>query len=138
MKKQLLENQVSHMISRIVPFAVATLIAFPALADITAIDGDTVAEGAVHLRLENIDAPETGERAECDAERMLGEVASRRMAALLAAGPVTIRRTGRIDKYGRPLARVSAAGRDLGAVLIAEKMAVAWAGRRHDWCGGAK
>jgi micrococcal nuclease len=135
MIEQYFTKPVTQFVSRIVPFAMATLLASSSFADVTAIDGDTVAEGLVHFRLENIDAPETGERAECDAERMLGENAARRMAQLLGSGPVTIRRTGRIDKYHRPIALVSLGGQDIGSMLIAEKLAVAWRGRQHDWCG---
>jgi endonuclease YncB( thermonuclease family) len=120
---------------RILAAAAFVCLSGAALAQVTAVDGDTVSEGGVHYRLENIDAPETGDRAECDAERMLGENAARRMALLLASGPVTIRRTGRIDKYRRPIVFVSLDGRDIGSILIAEKLAVAWRGRRHDWCG---
>lgn len=97
------------------------------------IDGDTVALGDERIRLANIDAPERDGNAECDAERMLAEVASLQLWQILQSGPVTIERTGR-DRYGRTLATLSVDGRDVGETLIEGQLAVNWVGRRHDWC----
>lgn len=97
------------------------------------IDGDTVEIANETIRIENIDTPERGGRAECDAERLLAEIARLNLEALVSKGAVEIERSGR-DRYGRTLARVSVAGRDVGEELIARGVAVSWAGRRHDWC----
>jgi endonuclease YncB( thermonuclease family) len=103
-------------------------------ASISAIDGDTIIANGVHYRLVNIDTPETGKRARCDSEQLLGEMATRRMRALLGAGIVTIKPVGRIDRYNRPLAFVALDGRDIGEIMVAEGLAVKWQGRRHAWC----
>lgn len=107
-------------------------------ADVRIVDGDTVAfplgESEEIVRLENIDTPERGHRAECDAERMLAETATRELSQILAKGGVTIERSGE-DRYGRTLGLVLVDGRDVGELLIERGVAVRWAGRRHDWCG---
>ena len=44
-------------------------------------------------------------------------------------------RIGEMDRYGRRLVRLSLDGRDVGAVLISEGLAVPYrGGRRIDWC----
>jgi len=97
------------------------------------IDGDTVALGNERIRIENIDTPERGARAECDAERMLASVASRELESLLGGRAVQIERSGR-DRYGRTLARLRVNGADVGAAMVELDVAVPWAGRTHDWC----
>ncbi len=114
-----------------------TFSGFPAPAfsvDITVLDGDTIIVSGEHVRLINIDAPETRGRARCESERHLGERAKERMRALVASGAITITRAKRLDRYGRTLAHVSIDGRDLGDILVAEGLAVFWEGRRHAWC----
>jgi micrococcal nuclease len=92
------------------------------------------------IRLEAIDAPESW-RSRCAAEAALAERATRRLGELLATGPATIARHGH-DRYGRTLATVTVAGRDVGATLTAEGLALpwspgaeAWAQRLKTWCG---
>ncbi|MBI1234732.1 MAG: thermonuclease family protein [Alphaproteobacteria bacterium] len=102
--------------------------------DARIIDGDTVEFGNEMVRIENIDTPERGGRAECDAERMLAEIASDTLTLLLSKGAIEIERSG-TDRYGRTLARISVSGRDIGEELITRDLAVGWEGRRHDWCG---
>lgn len=106
---------------------------------IRAVDGDTIAMGTERIRLVGYDTPETA-FARCTAEKRLGLIAKARLQALLDRGPVTIHRTGKRDKYGRTLASVRIDGRDVGAILIAEGMAVAYTGRtaRIDWCATAR
>jgi endonuclease YncB( thermonuclease family) len=98
---------------------------------IRVIDGDTFVIGAEKIRIANIDAPEIHGR--CVAEDMLAAVATGALAALVEHCPLTLTRQGR-DRYGRTLALVSACGHDVGATLIAEKVAVAWKGHRGNWC----
>lgn len=74
------------------------------IADAWVIDGDTIDDRAtgVRYRLANIDAPETGAKARCRRERMLGEAARRTAIAMVrAAAKVEARRTFRTDRYGR-------------------------------------
>jgi endonuclease YncB( thermonuclease family) len=114
----------------------AALISPALAAQIYAIDGDTIVMDGETIRLANIDAPET-HQAKCDAELRLGEVAKRRMEALITSDPVTLIRGdgGRMkDKYGRSLARVIVDGHDVGEILVAEQLARPWDGRRHPWC----
>lgn len=111
----------------------------PARAEIPryrVIDGDTLEDmGAdITFRIENIDTPETGSRARCQAERDLGNRATQQARALISSGDVELRPTGRIDRYGRTIAFVLIDGRDLGETLIASGLARPWRGRREPWC----
>src|SRR5690554_3221430 len=79
------------------------------------IDGDTFEDldTGERYRVENIDTPETGPRAQCRAERELGDRATQRARAHLAsARSVDVRRTGRTDRYDRVIAFVLVDGRD--------------------------
>lgn len=102
------------------------------------IDGDTIAVRATeeHIRLANIDTPERGERAHCDAERQAAERATRAARSLFqnaqAIEPV---RVGRLDRYGRTIAFVHIDGRDMGEIMIEGGYARPWRGRREAWCG---
>jgi endonuclease YncB( thermonuclease family) len=101
------------------------------------IDGDTFEDLATgdRYRLENIDTPETGPRAQCRAERELGDRATARARAFIAeARRLDVRRTGRTDRYDRIVAFVRIDGRDLGEMMIAEGLARPWRGRREPWC----
>ena len=95
---------------------VATLVAVSALA---VIDGDTFHIGAERYRLLGIDAAEI-HRAQCDAERRLGELTKRRLEALAGSGHVDLRadRPGQRDRYGRLLVRLFVNGEDAACVLI--------------------
>jgi endonuclease YncB( thermonuclease family) len=100
------------------------------------IDGDTIHAPGERYRLLDIDAPEI-HRAQCDAERRLGELAKRRLQALLDAGPVAFSPDPptKRDRYGRLLAHLIVNGEDVACVLIREGYAVPWSGRRANWCG---
>ncbi|MFQ6552478.1 thermonuclease family protein [Aestuariibius insulae] len=100
------------------------------------VDGDTVEclPTGANLRLEAIDAPERGHRADCRSERDLAESATRRMEELLR-DVVAVEDSGRTGGYGRPLVRLRLRnGQTVAEVLISEGLAVQWAGRRHEWC----
>jgi endonuclease YncB( thermonuclease family) len=103
------------------------------------IDGDTIEDMRedVTYRVVNIDTPETGPRARCDAERALGDRATLAARSLVAqARRLEFRPTGRIDRYGRTIAFVLIDGRDMGETLIADGLARPWRGRREPWCDG--
>jgi endonuclease YncB( thermonuclease family) len=53
---------------------------------IEVIDGDTIRAHGVVFRLVGLNAPETGPRARCEAERAKGAEASRRLRQLVAGG----------------------------------------------------
>ena len=100
------------------------------------IDGDTIEDRDTgeRIRLENIDTPETGDRARCAAEREAGAAATRAAREIVAGGTVTVRRTGRTDQYGRTIGFVLVDGRDLGVTLMERGLARPWRGRREAWC----
>ncbi len=102
------------------------------------IDGDTIIVEREHIRIANIDAPEIG-HPKCDAERRLGLVAKRRLAALMASGEIEISRGDPVngrkkDRYGRTLATIYVDGIDVGETLVGEELARPWRGRREPWC----
>lgn len=111
------------------------------------IDGDTVAIDGERIRILNIDAPET-RGARCEAELIAGLRAKERLAQLLRAGPVTIRRCDGsrcLDRFGRTLARLEAGAGDVGEALVAEGRALPWASgpaarqaRAIYWCGSGR
>lgn len=115
------------------------------------IDGDTVKlAGGEVVRLSNIDAPEMGARARCEAEAALGLRARAELARLIAAAlhtgqPITLQRCERrehqplaawrcVDIYGRTLGRLFIAGEDTGEALIRAGLATRWP-QRFDGCG---
>ncbi len=108
------------------------------LAQPVVIDGDTLRDGEERYRVENIDAPERGQRAECLEERALAEAARAYVDAWIAgASEVEVDASGRRDRYGRVLGRVSIDGVDLGERLMARGLAQRWRGRKADFCSGA-
>jgi endonuclease YncB( thermonuclease family) len=102
-------------------------------------DGDTVellcGNRTQRARLVGFDTPETKEPG-CPAEAALGMAAKLRLGDLVARGPGGILLDDRgQDRYGRRLVAMRIDGRDVGAVMIAEGLAVAYdGGRRIDWC----
>lgn len=97
------------------------------------IDGDTIAVGTARYRLVGFDAPETGPRARCAAERALAAAATRRLRQMVTAGDLDLTEVackcapgtaGTLKcNYGRQCGALTAAGRDVGAVLIGEDLA---------------
>ncbi|RWP18803.1 thermonuclease family protein [Mesorhizobium sp.] len=70
-------------------------------------------------------------------EKSNPHVVKRRMAELLASGPVTVRSgdpdSGRLkDRYGRTLATIEVNG-NVGKIMIAEGLARPWTGKRRPW-----
>jgi endonuclease YncB( thermonuclease family) len=114
------------------------------------LDGDTIDARGARVRLVGFDTPETGSRAQCEAERTLGARASMRLRQLVAAGGLDLElvacacRPGtegtQACNHGRACGVLRAAGRDVGATLIAEGLARSYvcAGtrcpRRQGWC----
>lgn len=93
-------------------------------------DGDTF---RASFRLENVDTAEIDGK--CAYERDMAQRAKRFATEWIArnAGRLTIV-TSKVDRYGRPVALVSAGGEDLGEALIAAGLARRWTGRRGLWC----
>lgn len=101
-------------------------------ADIRVIDGDTIHAHGHPYRLVDFDAPETGRRSQCDAERAHGRKATERLRELIAGGSLDLtqvacsckRGTGAKQcNYGRLCGTLKAEGRDVGAILIEEGLA---------------
>jgi endonuclease YncB( thermonuclease family) len=114
------------------PFVLAGLI----LSQPVVIDGDTLRVGHERYRVENIDAPETGRRAQCPEEIALGQAASAELRRWVAgAHQVEAFPIGRRDRYGRVVARVAIDGVDLGERLMRLGLAKPWEGRKSDFCG---
>ncbi len=101
------------------------------------VDGDTIDdnETRIRFRIENIDAPEI-KNAKCAAEAHMGERSKWKAYELIkAATNVEAHATGRIDPYGRMIARIKLDGEDLGDLLVAGGFARPWTGARENWCG---
>ena len=66
--------------------AAKSMVHAPASISVHAIDGDTIGlnDGRANVRLVGFNAPETGSRARCEAERQKGEAAGRRLRELVA------------------------------------------------------
>lgn len=127
--------------------AIAEPIASGAIA---VTDGDTIRAHGTAVRLVGFDTPETGSRARCESERELGNRASVRLRQLVTAGGMDLtlipcncqpgtEGTQRCN-HGRACGVLRSAGRDVGALLIAEGLARPYvcAGtrcpRRQTWC----
>ncbi|MBE0582094.1 MAG: thermonuclease family protein [Devosia sp.] len=89
-------------------------------------DGDSFRLGEDRIRLLGLDAPELTQDCTSADGRIwrCGRAARDRMAQLLAAGPADCRPED-MDQYDRLLATCLVAGRDLGATMVAEGLAVA-------------
>ena len=98
------------------------------------VDGDTFWYGGEKIRIADINTPEVS-RPDCPAEAALGARATRRLTALLNAGPFTLEPTDRAtDRYGRSLRVVTRGGESLGETLVDEGLAERWRGYRGEWC----
>jgi micrococcal nuclease len=106
----------------------------PGRSNACVIDGDTIKIGARKIRVEGIDAPEMA--GHCAEESALAIRARDRLRALLNEGPfVALARGVRsFDQYGRELRRIERGGRDLGAVMVAERLAHHYRGHKEGWC----
>lgn len=94
------------------------------LAQPIVVDGDTLRDGGERYRVENIDAPERGAHAQCQAERVLAEAATTYLTRWVAgATHVEAALAGRRDRYGRIVARIVIDGADLGERLMARGLA---------------
>jgi endonuclease YncB( thermonuclease family) len=97
------------------------------------IDGDSLEIGEVRVRLFGVDAPELAQR--CTGadgqDYACGRAAREFLTAMIDGRPVTCRREGR-DRFRRVLARCESARDDLGAAMVRQGWAVAFAGSDGD------
>jgi endonuclease YncB( thermonuclease family) len=117
------------------------MLSAPAIAepiapdDIRVLDGDTIRvyHEQPNVRLVGFNAPET-RRAACEAERQLGAQATRRLRELVRGGhldfeyvdcscPAGTQGTFGCN-YGRDCGTLRSGGRDVGEILIGERLAV--------------
>jgi endonuclease YncB( thermonuclease family) len=97
------------------------------------IDGDTVQQDGVTYRLIGFDAPERGDRALCDRERELGEVAATRLRELIAGGIAKLEQVAcpcasgtegtPACNAGRSCANLKVGDADVGPTLVREGLA---------------
>ncbi|WP_292516666.1 thermonuclease family protein [Mesorhizobium sp.] len=98
------------------------------------VDGDTFWHQGVKIRIADIDTPELSPP-HCEAERVKGEAAKRRLRELLNAGKFSLVAGWRDeDQHGRKLRTVTRDGHSIGETLIAEGLARRWDGGRRGWC----
>src|SRR5262245_48538880 len=102
-------------------------------APVRVIDGDTIRLGSERVRIMNIDAPETENRARCNAERRLAAEATRTLTEIITGKALAIERHGK-DRFGRTLAYIRVGGADVGEMLIRARVAVRWGNGRPNWC----
>jgi endonuclease YncB( thermonuclease family) len=96
----------------------------------TVLDGDTIELAGERVRLEGIDAPETGQTCarKTGAAWACGTEATLKLKRLIDRSDVVCRPAGR-DKYGRVLGWCSAGGRDLNGEMV--RSGHAWAFVRY-------
>ncbi len=119
-------------------------------SDVYVVDGDTIEVGGKRIRLVGFDAPEL-DHARCTDERNLAERAASRLRQVIREGDdVDVRfiacscRPGtegtRLCNWGRACAYLVVDGRDVGEILMAEKLAHPYVcgryscPRRQPWC----
>lgn len=105
-------------------------------ASVYVIDGDTIGlgDGRPNVRLVGFNAPETGSRARCEAERQKGEAAGRRLRELVANGRSDFQQVAcscppgtegtNTCNFGRRCGTLRVNGVDVGSTLIGEGLAV--------------
>ena len=113
-----------------------SVVLAPAPISVRVIDGDTISldDGRPNVRLVGFNAPETGNRARCEAERQKGESAKRRLRELVGNGRPDLQQiacscapgTEGTDacNFGRRCGTLRVNGVDVGATLIGEGLAV--------------
>lgn len=99
------------------------------------VDGDTLWNDGVKIRIADIDTPEISQP-RCAAEKALGERATIRLMELVNAGPFQMQAWPKHDedRYGRKLRVLVRDGRSIGNMLVSEGLARTWTGRRQPWC----
>jgi endonuclease YncB( thermonuclease family) len=97
------------------------------------IDGDSLRLNGEELRLEGLDAPEYRQTCTDKAGRQVacGRDARRALAAMLERGLVTCE-IGKIDRYGRGLARCRQGETDINATMVRQGQAVAYGSYRSE------
>lgn len=97
------------------------------------IDGDSLRLAGEELRLEGLDAPEFRQICTDQAGRSVdcGRSSRRALEALVMRGIVTCE-IGKVDRYGRGLARCRQGETDINATMVRDGHAVAYGGYRAE------
>lgn len=99
------------------------------------VDGDTIWLEGVNIRLEGYDTPEPqtnicgGER-----EKALATQASNRLVTLLNSHSWKLKLLGEQGNYGRELGKLYFNGRNVGEILVKERLARWWPDGEEWWC----
>lgn len=106
-------------------------------------DGDTLRIAYRSYRIGDLDTPETGKKAKCDAERDKAEAVKRLVATMLSQAHMLkvttyvhpLKQEEARDKYGRILSKVEIDGHDLAELLIENGLAHHYDGTtKQPWC----
>ena len=98
------------------------------------VDGDTLYYQGTKIRIADIDTPET-HPPRCAQEARLGDAATRRLHALVNAGPFSLKSIDRDeDTYGRKLRLITRGGSSIGNDLVGQGLARWYEGGRQGWC----
>lgn len=99
------------------------------------VDGDTFWLNGIKYRPEGYDTPEPQSNICGGAKEIaLAHKASERFQELLRTGDVTIIALGRKGSAGRDLVRIHVNGRDVGDILVSERLARWWPNGDEWWC----
>jgi endonuclease YncB( thermonuclease family) len=101
----------------------------PIVGRASVIDGDTIEIQGQRIRIQAIDAPESGQWCgEGESRWRCGKASAEALDAMVAGATVTCRQDprDREDRYGRALARCEARGGDVGERLVRAGLAVAY------------
>jgi endonuclease YncB( thermonuclease family) len=100
------------------------------------IDGDTIALGQQHIRLEGIDAPETDQVClDARGKPWTCGIAARDTLSSRIAGRIVSCSPSGADRYGRMLAICSADGENLNAFMVQEGLALDYVRYSHEYVG---
>jgi endonuclease YncB( thermonuclease family) len=117
-----------YLAAALIQFSMAGAGALSAVEGVArAIDGDTLELAGERIRLWGIDAPERSQTCRLAAQAWrCGQDAAKALARLLEAGPIECEPRDR-DRYGRLVARCTAAGSDIAAVMVRDGWALDFA-----------
>lgn len=99
-------------------------------------DGDSFRLGQRKIRIRGIDAPESGEKARCDAERRKAVEAREALLSWLNRGAftMTVKPGDARDQYGRDLRIVTRRGDAVESFMVGRGMAHDYRGKKLSWC----
>ena len=90
------------------------------------LDGDTLKIGGTRIRIDGIDAPESGQICQRGGRPWrCGDAATAQMDSLVGGRDVTCEDRG-TDRYGRTIGLCRAGGRDLGSAMVRAGLAMAY------------